>query len=201
MGKDNKEFEEIAQGEELKIIHQMIEKTKSDTAESGTELIMWGWLALAACVCLYALVFLGLPHLAWLPWAVLMPIGAIVQIVKEIKQRKRTRISTYTDHAISSLWLACGMSIFMVAFLAVPLGAVSYKFLTPAISIIIGIAMFTSGQIVEWKLMKICGLVWWLSAVIMMLIHSHLHTGVFAISIILGYLVPGYILRRNYLRK
>ncbi len=201
MGKDNKEFEEIAQGEEIKIIHQMIEKTKSDTAESGAELIMWGWLALAACVCLYTLVFLGLPHLAWLPWAVLMPIGAIVQIVKEIKQRKRIRVSTYTDHAISSLWLACSISIFMVAFLAAPLGAVTYEFLTPAISIIIGIAIFTSGQIVEWKLMKICGLVWWSSAVIMMLIHWHLHTGVFAISIILGYLVPGYILRRNYLRN
>lgn len=201
MGKDNKEFEEIAQGEEIKIIHQMIEKTKSSTAESGAELIMWGWLALAACVCLYALVFLGLPHLAWLPWAVLMPIGAIVQMVKGIKKRKKLRVITYTDKAISSLWMACGISIFIIAFLAFPLGAVSYKFLNPAISIIIGIAIFTSGQIVEWNLMKISGLIWWSSAVIMMLVHWHFHTGIFALSIILGYLVPGYILRRKYLRK
>jgi hypothetical protein len=193
--------EPIPPGDELKIIQQMIEKTKSDTAESGGSLLLWGWTTLAACACLYALVFAGLSRLAWLPWTILMPLAAIIEIIKIFKKQKKIKILTYSQHALSGLWIACGISMFMLAFLALPLGAISYKFIIPGIAMFVAVAMYSTGQIVEWKLLKFSALIWWLSAVVSMLIQWHYQTMVFAAAVILGYLVPGYILRYQYLRK
>jgi len=193
--------EPIPPGDELKIIRQMIAKTKSDTAESGGSLLLWGWMALAACASLYVLVFVGLPHLSWLPWAILMPLAAIIESIKVIKEQKKSKIRTYSQHALSGLWFACGISMFMLAFLAMPLGAISYKFIIPGIALFVAIAMYSTGQIVDWKLLKFSALIWWLTAVVSMLIQWHYHTLVFAVAVILGYLVPGYILRHQYLRK
>jgi hypothetical protein len=193
--------EPIPLGHELKIIQQMIEKTKSDTAESGGSLLLWGWMTLAACACLYVLVFVGLSHLTWLPWAILMPLAAIIETIKIFKEQKKSRILTYSQHALSGLWIACGLSMFMLAFLALPLGVISYKFIIPGIAMFAAVGMFSTGQIVEWKLLKFSALIWWLAAVVCMLIHSYYHTMIAAVTVILGYLLPGYILRHQYLRK
>ena len=68
-------------------------------------------------------------------------------------------------------------------------------------AIIAGIGTFVTGGIIEWKLIRISGLIWWVAAIIMIFTHWHFHTLIFAITIIPGYLVPGYALRREYMNK
>lgn len=188
----------FTQGEELRIIKQMIEKTKADTAESGTNFIMSGWLVFAAALMTYMVVYLELAQWAWVPWAVLMPIGVIISAVSGVRQVKKVKVVSYTDQALSSLWQACGLSFVIVGFVAIPLKAISIQSLVPLIAIIAGIGTFATGGIIDWKLVRWGGVAWCIAAVIMMMSHWHYHTLILAVTIFPGYLVPGYALRREY---
>lgn len=199
--KSNDKQQDSMPEQELEIIKRMIEKTRIETADSGAILIMWGWLVLAACVITYALVFSGYPKLSWIPWVALMPIGGIVSVIDGIRQSKSAKVVTYSDQAIASLWQACGLAFFLVAFLALPLKVISLEGLAPIMAIIAGIGMFTTGGIFEWKLARVSGIVWLAASIIMMFSHWHYHTLILAITIIPGYLVPGYVLRKNYRKK
>lgn len=192
--------EEISTSEELGIIRKMIDKTKAHTAEVSIYFIVWGWVAFIACLLTYILVYFDQERLIWLMWLILMSLGGITVFVFGIKQGKRIKVKTYTDQSYSSLWGACCVS-FIIVFVGWSLGAISMEILVPLIAIIAGLGTFVTGGIIEWKPFCFSGIVWWISAIIMMLIHWHYHNLVMAITIVPGYLIPGYVLRKKYLKK
>ncbi|MFQ6607039.1 MAG: hypothetical protein ACE5EE_00735 [Fidelibacterota bacterium] len=187
--------------QELEIIKRMIERTRLETADSGTILIMWGWLVLLACTITYIFVFVDYPELSWLPWVILMPIGGVVTIFYSIRLDREAKVVTYSDQAMTSLWQACGLAFFLVAFLAVPLKVISYEGLTPMIAIIAGIGMFSTGGIIEWKMARWSGFIWLIGAIVMMFSHWYYHTLILGITIIPGYLIPGYALKKEFQNK
>ena len=65
-------------------------------------------------------------------------------------------------------------------------------------AVIAGIGLFTTGGILDWKMLRIGGILWWVAAIIMMFTHWYFYALIFAIAIIPGYLVPGYALNRKY---
>ncbi|MFA6742753.1 MAG: hypothetical protein WCS36_00960 [Candidatus Neomarinimicrobiota bacterium] len=193
--------QDLKPADEIKVIRQMMEKTRTETAESGFDFLLWGWMALAGCILVYILVFAGYERLAWLPWITLMPLAAVIETIYHSRQSKKNRVLTYARIASRSLWIACGASMFLVAFLALPLKIIPLSSMSIVLSILIAIACFTTGYIIDWNLLKYSGGIWWATAILMMLVHWHWHMAIFAIALILGYLVPGYLLRKKYLRK
>ncbi len=184
--------------EEIQIIKNMIEKSKKNTVDSSWQFLLWGWLILSSCFLVYIISFAGYPEISWIPWAILMPTGGIIQMIVGIKTHKKQKVLTYTEKSIGWIWISCGFAMFIIAFLAPITGIIGWQAISPLIALIVGIGTLTTAKILEWKLLIICSAFWWISAIILMLINPNFQILVMAITVILGYLVPGYTIRYKY---
>ena len=182
----------------LNVIKSMIEKTKTDVSKSGTIFILWGWLVIVASILTYYFVYMEWFEKIGYIWFILMGLGAVGTVFLVRKQIKQERVQTYSSLALSHLWFASGISFFIIAWLGLPLKVVSFESLNIIIAVIAGVGLFTTGGILDWNMFRISGVIWWVTAIIMMFVPWHLHTLIFAIAIIPGYLIPGYALNKKY---
>lgn len=196
MNNDNINF---SPNEQLKVIHEMIEKTKKETAENGWSLIMWGWLIMVSCITSYGFFWMKLYTLSWLPWAIFMSLGGITQFIVEIRESNRKRVRTYAERAIGWVWAICGGAMFFIGFFAVPSGILSsYESITPMECLLAGIGSAVTAKIIDWDMMFYFALLWFVAVFSMIFIDPYYHLLIMAITIIPAYLVPGYILRNKY---
>ncbi|MBC8401768.1 MAG: hypothetical protein H8E14_09800 [Candidatus Marinimicrobia bacterium] len=187
--------------EQLKVIQDMLEKTRRSVADNGIFLILWGWLVMVASMGQYVFVYFNRPEWIWLNWLVLMVGGGIVSAILGLRADKIAGVKTFASQAISALWIACGLAIFLIAFVALPLGVITMPALNPMIMIILWIGIFVMARIIEWKPLQWSGLVWFAAAIISMNIPWYYHGWVMAITLIPGYLIPGYSMRRIYMTE
>jgi MFS family permease len=184
--------------EEFQTIKAMIEKTKRDTAESGTSLILWGWLVIAGCIATYVMAAFKQYSFIWVAWLVLVGLGVISNIAVLRHKKRVVQASTYIGDALTNLWIACGVAMTIVGFVGSLSPVISYKAIFPLISVILGIGTFATGGIVNWRLMRMGGLFWWAAGILMMFVSINYHPLILGITVIPGYMVPGYMLRAQY---
>ncbi len=185
--------------EQLRVIREMIEKTKKETAENGWSLIMWGWLIFISAFSAYTLAAMGYGEISWYPWPILMPLGGIIQFVVEYKNTKRQKVRTYVERAIGWLWIGCGGAMFFIGFVALPAGIIqSWEAIAPIMCLFSGIGTMVTAKIINWNLLFYGSLLWFVAVGVMIFIPPFYHVLVMGITIIPAYLVPGYILRNKY---
>ena len=187
--------------EDIQLIRDMIEKTKEKAAESWKFFSVWGFLIIAAIVGHYALVYFEIFNVIWINWIVFMLVGVFLSIFYIGKKEKTSGATTYAENAIGHLSFACGIAFMLAGFVFPILKLYTYGEIPVVISMIVGILLFVIGGIYEWNLLKWSALLWWLGGVGMIFIHWHYRALACVPLIILGYLVPGFILRSQYKKE
>ncbi|MCJ7583118.1 MAG: hypothetical protein MUP98_21580 [Candidatus Aminicenantes bacterium] len=187
--------------EDIQLIRDMIEKTKEKTAESWKFFSIWGILIIAGIIGNYTLVYFKKFNAIWINWLVFMLVGVFISIFYISKKEKTSGATTYAQIAIGHLSFACGIAFMLAGFVFPMLKLYSYEEIPIFISMIVGILLFVIGGIYEWNLLKWSALLWWLGSVGMIFIHWHYRALACVPLIILGYLVPGFILRSQYKKE
>jgi hypothetical protein len=142
----------------LGLIESMIAAGRRKTESWGWTFVLWG-------VAYYlAIAWSAWGHSAW-AWPVTISIAVIVTVVvSSLKAGKHPE--TTLGRAIDSIWVALGISMFLL-FLALGLsGRLTDQHLFVAvISAILGMANGASALILRWKVQFACAVVWWVAAV------------------------------------
>ena len=186
---------------DIQLIRDMIEKTKEKAAESWKFFSAWGILIIAGIIGNYALVYFKRYNAIWINWIGFMLIGVFVSIFYIGKKEKTSGARTYAQIAIGHLSFACGIGFMLAGFVFPMLKLYSYEDIPVIISMIVGILLFVIGGIYEWNLLKWSALLWWMGSVGMIFIHWHYRALICIPLIILGYIVPGFILRSQYKKE
>ena len=118
-----------------------------------------------------------------------------------LKKDKTEGIKTYTYTSISHLSFASGIVFLLVGFVFPLSNLYDYGLIPVMISVVAGLYSFALGGIIEWNLLKFCGLLWWLGAVGMIFIHSDYRAALFVPLLIIGYIIPGYIFRSEMIKS
>ena len=189
---------EIQVKEEIQLIREMIEKTKMSGAKAWNYFFIWGVIGILGVFGMYVLVYFEKYNWIWIDWFVFVGIGVFLTLLFSAKQEKRQRTKTYAHIAISHLSIACGIAFCLVGFVFPLLELYPYGVIPVLISLIAGILTFGIGGIIEWNLLKWCGVTWWLGAVGMLFIHWHWRGLMFVSLLIIGYLVPGFVFRSEF---
>jgi len=187
--------------DEIRYIQEMIQKTKKATAESWKFFFIWGIMIILGIIGNYVLVYLEKYSLIWTNWFVFMGVGVLFTVFYVGKREKSQGVRTYAQIAIGHLSFACGIGFMLAGFVFPILGLYSYGVIPVIISMIVGILFLVIGGIYEWNLLKWCALLWWVGAVGMIFVHWHYRALLCVPLIILGYLVPGFILKSQYQRE
>ncbi len=159
--------------DEIRLIREMIEKTKRNHAESWKFFLSWGILVILGIMGMYALVFFKKFNLIWLNWFTFMGIGIIIQIFFIVKQEQSQEVKTYVHNTVAHLGFACGIAFMFTGFILPLLNIYSYGVIPIMVSVIAGVITFTLGGIYEWNFLKWCGVIWWLGALGMVFVRSY----------------------------
>jgi len=187
--------------DEIRLIQEMIERTKKITAGSWMFFLVWGIVVILAIGGMYALVSIEEFSWIWLNWVVFVGIGVVFSIVYGKKLEKLEGARTYANIATDHVCFACGIAFILVSFIFPLLKLYSWGLIPVLISMVAGILVFTLGGIFEWNLLKWCGVIWWLGAVGLIFIHENYRALLVIPLLFIGYIMPALVLRSMYQKQ
>ncbi|EAZ81848.1 hypothetical protein [Algoriphagus machipongonensis] len=184
---------ELSGKESLAIITEMIGKAKREAAGDGSfQILLWGWTISLCNLGHYFLEKSGYEY-PYAVWLLVIP-AIIASIVYGVRKSQKARVKTHLDVVLNQLWLAIFGGI-MVVLAFMP----SLQFnQSPVILILAALGMFVTGTLIRVNMVKLGGLILAIAAIIAFTLPVTEQYLVSGIAIILGYLVPGYYLKRNY---
>lgn len=176
--------------ESLQIIEKMINRTKGNLHDNSFYFLLWGWIVLIGILghtILANFTDFSKPYLSWL---IIIP-GMIINIIYAMRQSKKKSISTHMDKVNFMTWIA-----FLVSYTItiIFMSKLNYN-IVPIIFILAGNATFLTGIIIKFKPLIWGGIIFWIGAIGLFTLPGNLNIFVPPLAIILGYLVPGYMLK------
>ena len=126
-----------------------------------------------------------------LAWGVFIIAAMIIQFVYQSRSGKKERVVTHLDRYLTILWVAAGMLMGLMTFLSLKVNA----YPTPFILGVTAMATAVSGLMVRFRPLVIGAMVFLAAAVISSFLNGTDQLLVFAVAMLLGYLIPGYIIR------
>jgi hypothetical protein len=185
--------EKMMTGEEsLKIITEMINRTKVNIRQGIFHLLFWGWLITVCSLSEWLIT--NLTHYAhpYYVWILVIP-GAFVSIIYGAVTGRKAKVHTYADMLYMWTWIG-------FLFAAIVLFIVQsdrMENITPYILLLAGFPTFLSGFIVKFKPLIAGGICFWVVAILVHFAGPSLALLGTPVAMLTGYLIPGYMLRNK----
>lgn len=183
------------EAESWQLIQEMITTAKKDVRDGSFYYLLWGWLVFIASLGHYVLeVVVEYPHpyIVWL----LMLVGIGATIYRATRQARRYKVKTYLDRFITNFWLA--ISVAIVIMLIGGAFKTGYDVAYPNIILIYGVAMFVSGAVFRFKPLIMGGIGCWIIAIVAFFVSFDIQLLLMALATLIGYLIPGYLLKASF---
>lgn len=183
--------EKMMTGEEsIRIITDMINKTKVNIRQGSFHLLFWGWLILACSLSEYLLFKFTDYASPWYVWLFVVP-GVFVSIIYGYVKGRKSRLYTYGDKLYVWTWMAflfASVVLFVIA--SDDMGSIGPFIITMA-----GIPTFISGVIIKFKPLMIGAITFWVLAIVAHFAGPEVAPLAVPVAMLTGYLIPGYLLK------
>ena len=185
--------------ESIQIIRKSILNSRKNLQENGFYYLFWGWLLAFASLTNYFLIrYLHFRKMyeqifiaSSIAWGIFVAVGFAVIFIYLNKTGKKDAVITHLDRIITTLWMTSG-----VVFVLIALFCYRYEsYPTPYILAVTGMATFISGMVIRFKPLIAGGILFAVASVISIFVPPLSQLLVFAISLVLGFLIPGYLLK------
>ncbi|WOK04400.1 hypothetical protein RT717_15070 [Imperialibacter roseus] len=182
--------EELTHQESLDLITEMIKQAKRNVAKGGSkQILLWGWTIALANFGHYFLAMAGIPS-PYIIWLITIP-AAVTSAVIGTKMRQRGATG-HIDSVYAKVWIAAGVSIVICLSM---MHKINFNH-NAVILLIAGMGMFITGSLLRFTPILLGSFVLWLAALISFNLPEIQQYIVAGSAIILGYLIPGYLLKR-----
>ncbi|MCD6062715.1 MAG: hypothetical protein K0R82_626 [Flavipsychrobacter sp.] len=177
---------------QLDLISEMIATARREFNHNGSIYLLWGWLVCIAAISQYILLQMNSEYNS-VPWS-LMIVGAIGQIIMAYRDRNRQTTKTHVGRILGRTWAAFGISLAITLFMMAKLELNTYPF----VMILYAIGLFISGAALEAKALTYGAIACWCCALAAFFVGFEEQLLLLAAAVILGYIIPGYILNARY---
>ena len=183
------ESKTLSSEESLQIITKMIQTAKVNVKGSSFYFLLWGWVGSMGNLGHFLLMKFSDVEYPYAIWLITIP-AWITSLLYGYRQSAKEKVKTYSDSLI--LWLWVGFSICVVILIF----SGRFNELIPAtILLMAGLAIFMTGLILKFKPLIYGGSSIWVFAAMALYVEPVYSLLVSAVAIVVGYLIPGYILR------
>lgn len=176
--------------ESLEIIASMIQTAKGTVVNNSFHFLLWGWVCVLANLGNFYLsnwTDFESPHMVWI---ICIP-AAFVSFIYGYFQDKNAKVHTYASTITFWIWM-CFVACLVVVL--VFMGKLNYN-INPLVLLFAGFATFLTGIVLKFTPVKVGGILFWCFAILAFLVSVEYQALVAAVSMITGYLVPGYMLK------
>ncbi|MGB4845001.1 MAG: hypothetical protein WBP16_11080 [Ferruginibacter sp.] len=187
--------QQLSNSKSLEIIHQMIEQAKSNITDSGLSWLLWGTMLFLTSISTYIFIDIGSDNI-YLGWNI-FGIVTIVLLSYEMLMHKKKIVKTYVDDLLRLVDIGFIICLFIVIFainVAVDPNA-GFGFLL----MIFAFLMLIKGGVIKSKPLMIGAAVNWAGAIAIFINKEFRYDMlIMAAAVLVGYIIPGYILRKQY---
>lgn len=176
----------------LRLIDEMLQQAKRSFSRMSFYFLLWGGLLLVATLAEYAMNRAGLPN-GWLGWPILGTLGGIISAVHGSREGRKAGASTFTDRVFMWVWLAFTLTLVIVIISSVQVGQRP----GPWVSILTAMPTMISGGILRFRPLIIGGVLFWVFGLLALFQWPEHGALLFALALLLGYIVPGFLLKRQ----
>ena len=185
--------ENVMTGEEsLKIITEMINKTKVSISQGSFHLLFWGWLIFICSLSEYCLYRFTNFSNAWYVWFFVIP-GVFVSMIYGFVKGKKATVHTYAEMVYMWIWLGFAFAIAILFIIHGKEMASVGKY----ILMLVGLPTFISGFVLKFKPLIFGGIAFWIFALVANFSGPDISGLCMPVAIVAGYLIPGYLLKRK----
>ena len=183
--------ENLTANESLDLITAMIRQAKGNAQRNHFYFLLWGWVIVVANLSVFILDKLDYsrPYVAWL---ITVP-AWFFTFYKAFTSRHRQKMTTHFDRISGALWMSFGVSLFILVVFG---NKINFQ-LNPIILVITAVPTLVSGIILNFRPLVAGAAIFWIGGVICFLVSKDMQPLIGALTIALGYLVPGYMLRQK----
>lgn len=175
----------------IEIIQNMMQESRKSLARYSFYFIMWGIVMGAASLLDY--MFNNYTY-HWAAWPAAGILGGIASSIFSYRDKKKAGASTFSDRIIGYTWLGFGIALIV----SIAYTANHHLSPSPMVLLLAGFATFITGGICRFKPFVYGGLVLILCSVISgFFLPDEQHGLVFVLGMVLGYIVPGVMLRNT----
>lgn len=180
----------------LKLIQDMIDKTRQNMGDNSNQFLLWGWVSFAACIGEFLLknVFHFEQH--YLVWLLMFP-AALASILMSKKQQRKAVAVTYLGESMQHLWIGMGISFFVLAMILARLGAGTGTGVFPFYILLYGLGTFVTGKFLQFKPFVWGGLAAWVLAITSTFFGASYQMLFGGAAILISYIIPAYLIRRK----
>ena len=185
--------EKMMTGEEsLKIITDMINKTKFDIRQGSFYLLFWGWLIFACALSDFLLLKFTAITRHYYVWFLVIP-GVFVSMLYGFLKGRKATVRTYTGTLYMWIWIG-------FLFTATVLFIIQSKrmdLVAPYILLMVGFPTFISGFLIRFRPLILGAICFWILAIVIFFAGQSFYSLGTALAMLLGYLIPGYLLKNR----
>lgn len=183
---------ELTNSESLQIITDMIQQAKRNIAQKGSfYFLLWGWVVMIGNFGQYLIQKFDLYPAPYIIWIITIP-AVIVTIVYSMRQNQKVKAASQFDSIYANLWTAVFVVLMTVL---VFMSKIDYNH-NAVIMLLAGLGTFVSGKLLKFVPLTLGGIALWLAAIVSFNVSVLDQNLVAGIAIIIGYLIPGYLLQR-----
>ena len=177
----------------INIIMDAIGKKKENIKENSFYFLLWGWVVSIASFSFFLLQrYTSFPYF-FLPFPVLGSIALTITVIYYLRN-KSTTTQTYFGYFLSRLWMVLAVCFITVVFINV-----SRKLPPFTDTLIIAcIGTLVSGWVMKFQPLIIGGIVFLISAIVSIYIPDEYKALLHGVAIVIGYLIPGYLLKKQH---
>jgi len=186
--------ENLSPQQSIDLIQSMIYKTKNAAADSSVFFLLWGWVVFIACLLQYILKNVAHYQHHYYAWLIIV-VGIVGSVYLGIQRDKTVTVKTYISESIEQLWISIGITFFALAFI---FGKIGYENSFTFYILLYGIGCFVTGRLIKFSPLVWGGIGAWLLAVLSAYLDYDSNILVTAASILISYIIPGYLLRIKY---
>ena len=179
---------------QLQLIESTMAQAKENLSKHSFPFIFWGWLVSLAALANYLLLrFSPFDENSYLIWPVSMIVGAIYIVLYYRRAEKTEQHLTHLEYFLSRMWIVLGLVLFLFSF-SIAFTGLNPWFFFPFVA---GLGTLISGVVLKFTPLSLGGLL------LLAFPFYSANTGnetlilLYAIVIIIAYLIPGYLLKRR----
>lgn len=184
----------------LYLIQQMIQSSRDEHQENGDGWLLWGWLLFSASVASCVMGYTGLREYVGNVWLGMLAVGLIAYAIGFRRKKARTnRVQTYMQGLLNKI-----QSAFFISLLAILAGSYmsNHSFSFGYFYILYAFWMFIHGSAIRFKPLIVGAFVNWAAALAIFYATDFRHDMMIsALAVLIGYLIPGYMLRSEFRKK
>jgi hypothetical protein len=185
--------EKLMTGEEsLRIITDMINKTKVSIRQGSFHLLFWGWLLIVCSLTAWLLgKYSSFAH-PYYVWFLVIP-GAFVSMIYGFVNGRKEKVQTYANKLYMWTWIG----FLITATVLFIVQSEKMQDVTPYILLLAGFPTFLSGFIIRFKPLIFGGICFWSIALLVHFAGPQIAPLGTPVAMLIGYLIPGYMLKNR----